>query len=283
MDRDWRGGPDARRRAGPGARTAAGAGGAADDSAGRRAGRWRVERRVRGTQSEPARGLSERRDQNDCDARPAARQAAGHAAEAAQGSDLVADPVRRIPAFVDSAGREDDRGDGQEDRRVDVDHVVGRQRHQRREPEAVRRDLPVEHDRHVPGRPERSGDHRGAPQGVPGVPDGGQGRGRHPRHRRLVPRRPRPAWRGRGRAGSGAAGSRCTGRGSSGTAGRRCARRRRARHAAATVLGVGSAEAGTARRAALAVVGRSHRRILQVPLALSDADHGRRSTIRRVR
>ena len=66
-------------------------------------------------------------ERDDRDARPAARQAAGNAAEAAEGPDLVADPVGRIPALVDSARGQDDRGDGQEDRRVDVDDVLGRQ------------------------------------------------------------------------------------------------------------------------------------------------------------
>jgi uncharacterized protein len=87
--------------------------------------------------------------------------------------------------------------------------------------------------------PNRPGSHRRTPQGVPGLPDGRQRRGRDPCHRRLVPRRPRPAWRGRGRAGRGAAGSRCAGRSSRDTAGRRCAGRSSRDTAAAAAAGGG--------------------------------------------
>ena len=72
--------------------------------------------------------------------------------------------------------------------------------------------------------PERSGGHRRAPQGVPGLPDERQGRGRDPRHRRLVPRRPRTARRGRRRRPAAPPARRCTGAAAAGgTAGRSAA------------------------------------------------------------
>ena len=82
--------------------------------------------------------------------------------------------------------------------------------------------------------------------------------------------------RGDGRAGAGATGG-------AAPQPRLPPRRRAARGRAAAgggrgdadaLLGVRSAEAGASGRAAVAVVGRSDRRLLQVPLELSDADHG---------
>ena len=55
-----------------------------------------------------------------------------------------------LPALVDSAGRQDGGGDGQEDGRVDDRHHVRGLGHQRRDALPLRCDLPVEHDRHVP-------------------------------------------------------------------------------------------------------------------------------------
>ena len=165
----------------------------------RRSWRRRTERRVRGPQRQSHGSVSERCQADDRNARPDSRQAAGNAAEAAKGTDLVADPVGRIPALVHSSRGQDDRGDGQEDRRLDLDDVLGRGRHHRREPQAVRRDLPLEHDRHLPRRSQRSGRHGRAPQGIPGLPDERQGRRRYPRDWRLVSRPPPGARRGAGR------------------------------------------------------------------------------------
>ena len=60
---------------------------------------------------------------------------------------LVLGRFRRIRALVDPAGSADDRRDGQEDRRVVDHHHVRCGRHQRSEPEAIRRHFPGEHHR----------------------------------------------------------------------------------------------------------------------------------------
>ena len=101
-----------------------------------------------------------------------------------------------------------------------------------REPAAVRRDLPGQHDRDVPRRSGRSGRNRGAAQGAARFRARRQGHRRHSCGHRFVSRRLRP----RGAPAPGA----------------RAGRRRR--HAA--VAGVQPAD----------------RRVLQVPLALPDAD-----------
>ena len=160
--------------------------------------------------------------QNDRDARPAARQAAGHAAEAAQGPDLVADPVSRIPALVDSRwprkmieemGKKT--GAWTSTTSWDVDDITAENLKQY---DAI---FLSNTTGTFLDDPERSGRHRRTPQGVPGLPDGRQGRRRYPRHWRLVPRRPRPAGAGGGRAAAAppAAPGGCSG----GSAGRRAA------------------------------------------------------------
>ena len=106
-------------------------------------------RGVRRAQREPAGRLPGRRRQDD---RGAARQGTGQAAEAAQ--DPRARHAPRLRALLDPAGREDDGRDGQEDRRVDADDHLRRGRHQHREPEAVRRDLPRQQHRLLPRRSE---------------------------------------------------------------------------------------------------------------------------------
>ena len=112
---------------------------------------------------------------------------------------LVLVEGRRIRALVDSARRPHHRRDGQEDRRLDDDDHVRRGRHQRGQPEAVRRDLPRQHDRRIPRRAERRGGDGGAAQGAARLRPRRQGPRRHPRRDRLVsPESSRPGG-GRGR------------------------------------------------------------------------------------
>ena len=125
---------------------------AAAGSAGRTGGGWRRARRGRAGGSRVRRSrqssdngsdaLSRRRDEDDGGASGDRARQAGQAAE---------DPRPRQPArlrtLVDPAGREDDRGARQEDRRLDDDNHVRPGGHQRQEPRAVRRALPLEHDR----------------------------------------------------------------------------------------------------------------------------------------
>ena len=69
---------------------------------------------------------------------------AGHAEAAAKSPGPG--PGRRIRARLDSARGADDRSARTEDRRVDDGDHLQRGGHQRREPAAVRRDLPRQHD-----------------------------------------------------------------------------------------------------------------------------------------
>ncbi len=64
-------------------------------------------------------------------------------------------------------------------------------RHQRGEPQAVRRHLPGEHDGRVPRRSERRGGDGSAPEGAPRLRARRQGPRRHPRGHRLLS--PEPA------------------------------------------------------------------------------------------
>ena len=80
---------------------------------------------------------------------------------------------------------------GKKTGRVDDDDHLRSGRHQRGEPQAVRRDLPGEHDRRVPRRSERRGGDGGPPEGAARLRARRQGPRRHPRGDRFVS--PEPA------------------------------------------------------------------------------------------
>ena len=96
-----------------------------------------------------------------------------------------------VRPLVDSARRPHHRRNRQEDGRVVDDHHLRRGGHQRRQPEAVRRDLPGEHDRRVPRRSRRPGGDRGAAQGAARLRARRQGPGGDPCRDRLLPSRAR--------------------------------------------------------------------------------------------
>ena len=110
----------------------------------------------------------------------------GQAGEGPQGPDLLAHPLGGIPALVHPAGGEGGGGARQEDGRVDLRYLMGPGRVHDREPEAVRRDLPVEHDGLLPGQGWRQGGDGRPPRGLHRVRAQRQGSGRHPCDRRLV-------------------------------------------------------------------------------------------------
>ena len=125
----------------------------------------------------------------------AAGDGAGQAEAAAQGAG--ARQGGGLRALVDSARRPHDRGAGQEDRRVVDDHHLRPRRHQRAEPEAVRRDLPRQHDRRVPRRCERRGGDGGTAEGAARL------RARRQGPRRAFTPRPTPTIRTRRRRAAG--------------------------------------------------------------------------------
>ena len=98
------------------------------------------------------------------DARGAAGSAGGQAHAAAQGAG--AEQVRRLHPHADSARGQDDRIVRQPDQGVVDDDHVRPGRHQRAEPEAVRRARPEQHHRGVPRRSERSGGHGRTQEGA---------------------------------------------------------------------------------------------------------------------
>ena len=93
-------------------------------------------------------------------AAPARRSDDGRAARNRAGQAEAAAPRpgagqgRRLRPLVHSPRWTHDRRAGEEDRRVDDHHHLRSRGHQRAEPGAVRRDLPLQHHRRVPGRSE---------------------------------------------------------------------------------------------------------------------------------
>ena len=172
-------GPDPSRPHDPGARTASG--------------------RARSARTAAPADAGGPHDRPDADDGGAARHRAGHAQAAAPRAG--AGQGRRLRALVDPARRADHRSDGPEDRRVDDRDLLRSRRRHRREPAAVRRDLPRQHHRHLPRRSGQRGDDGRAAQGVHGLHPRRQGAGGDSRRHRFVPRE--PAGR-RARAGSGA-------------------------------------------------------------------------------
>ena len=104
---------------------------------------------------------------------------------------------------LDSARGPDHRGDGPEDRRVDDRDLLRSGRRHRREPAAVRRHFPRQHDRHLSWTIRPSGDRRPARRkAFMDFIRGGKGLGGDPRRHRLVSRPLRLRRRRRGsRAG----------------------------------------------------------------------------------
>ena len=127
---------------------------------GYREGRWADARAgVRGRQRRVPTLHARRRAAAESDARPAdvaammaALPDAAPAKPAAAAQGARPRPGRGLRPLVDPARGAHDRRDRQEDRRVDDDDHLQRGRHQRRQPEAVRRHLPGEHHRGVPRR-----------------------------------------------------------------------------------------------------------------------------------
>ena len=157
----------------------------------RRLWRWRRPWRARG--AEPDAAAPARRGDDGGAARNRAGQAEAAAPRAGAGQG------RRLRPLVDSPRWTHDRRAGQEDRRVDDHHHLRSRGHQRAEPQAVRRDLPRQHHRRVPGRSERRGRDRGPPQGAARLRPRREGARRHSRRDRFVsPERAEPRWRARG-------------------------------------------------------------------------------------
>ena len=160
----------------------------------------------------PRRRLRRRSRRAEPDAAAAARRGddggaagdgAGQAEAAAQGAG--ARQGGRLRPLVDSARRPDDRRARKEDRGLVDDHHLRPRRHQRAEPQAVRRDLPRQHDRRVPRRAERRGGDGRAAQGAARLRARRQGPRRHSRRHRLLPSERAGGWT----AGCRGAGSRC--------------------------------------------------------------------------
>ncbi len=146
------------------------------------AARTRVHRRRRPRRGAPA-----------ADARFGARAgddrcAAGGSARQAKAGAQGARPRQGcgVRPFLHSARRSHHRGDGEKVRHLDDDHHLRSGRRQRGEPQAVRRDLPGEHDGGVPRRANRRRRDRGASPGAARLRPRGQGARRHPRRQRLV-------------------------------------------------------------------------------------------------
>ncbi len=116
----------------------------------------------------------------------------GHSARQTEAAAQGAGPRqgRRVRALIDSHRRPDHRGARQEDRRVDHDDHLQLGRHQRGEPQAVRRDLPGEHDGRVSRRSQRCGRDSGPPEGAPRLRARRERPRGHPRGDRFVSSEP---------------------------------------------------------------------------------------------
>src|SRR5882672_315320 len=151
----------------------------------RRSGRRRGA--LRRTQRAAAGAVRWRRRKNDGSA---ARQSTGDAEARAKSARLRT--RGRVSTLIDPAGSKNDRRDGEEDGRL-VDQCVLRSRgHLCRQPETIRRGVPVEHDWHVPRRSQQSRPHRGG-----GAARGGPPAAEAPAGRATIP----PCSAGRGNGG----------------------------------------------------------------------------------